>query len=122
MEQQTRRVNPSIAKMRWRNDHLIHEVTGSVVTYKTRADELVTVLRSLLERLIPSNITVIDNSPDEQLRIAVEKTGACYIKMPRNVGFGAGHNRAIVRHAGSSRYHVIVNPDIQFKPETIDKL
>jgi GT2 family glycosyltransferase len=67
-------------------------------------------------------ITVVDNSPDDALRSMVEAEGAQYIFAGKNLGFGAGHNLAIRRYVNSSEYHLILNPDTTFGPDTIPAL
>jgi len=74
--------------------------TVSLVTYKTPA--------SVVDRLRRASLAdgasvffVIDNTTD-------------------NVGFGAGHNKAIRQTmAQGAEYHFIVNPDISFDPGTL---
>lgn len=70
-----------------------------------------------------TNVIFVDNSPDSALENVVGKYAwAKYIKNPAgNKGFGHGHNLAL-RLAPPSKYFVVVNPDIAFSGETIEKL
>lgn len=73
-----------------------------------------------------STLYLIDNSPCRDLENHVagyDTNRVVYIFSGRNLGYGAGHNIAI-REAmkRDARYHVILNPDILFAPDSIDKL
>lgn len=50
-----------------------------------------------------------DNYPEVELLV-----------QPKNIGFGAGHN--VVINKVSSKYHVVINPDIVFVENTIKKM
>ena len=103
-------------------DARISGVTASVVTYNTPCDELSDLMRCMTANLIPENIAVVDNSPDDLLRPCVEAFGVQYLRTGRNIGFGAAHNRAVTLHNGRSRYHLLVNPDIVFGCDVIREL
>jgi GT2 family glycosyltransferase len=77
--------------------------TASLVTYKT-PQSVVDRLRTATLADGVDEFIVVDNTVD-------------------NVGFGAGHNKAI-REAGEkgSKYHFIINPDIFFEPGTLKKI
>ena len=77
--------------------------TASLVTYRTPV-ETVNRLRAAVLADGVDEFIVIDNTVD-------------------NVGFGAGHNKAI-RQAmeKGAKYHFIVNPDIFFEPGTLGKI
>ena len=96
-------------------------ITASIVLYKTDVKQIETVIgcanRSCIER-----IYVIDNSPTCALQSMVlslsEKIE--YIFGQGNVGYGAGHNIGIKRAIEiNSKYHVVLNPDIQFDEDVI---
>lgn len=103
-------------------DARIPWVTASVVTYQTPCDELAALMRCMTATLEPENIAVVDNSPDDMLRPCAEAFGVQYVRIGRNVGFGAAHNRAVELHNGRSRYHLLVNPDIVFGCDVIREL
>jgi hypothetical protein len=66
---------------------------------------------------------IVDNSPapwvaPEPLTDARVR----YFHPPENLGFGRGHNLAFAEVGAASDYHVLVNPDVYFAPEVIDRL
>lgn len=87
-------------------------ITASIVIYKTDPNQLARALLSLSGSDLLGQLMVIDNSPDDQLRRLVEDFGAEYVRPGRNLGFGAGHNLAMIKYRDIARYHVVVNPDI----------
>jgi GT2 family glycosyltransferase len=100
----------------------ITEITASIVTYKTSPEDLTNILSTLSQNFIPDHIAIIDNSPDTSLRAFVEGFGVRYVFTGRNLGFGGGHNRALLMYRDVSTYHLVVNPDIICGPEVIPKL
>jgi len=42
--------------------------------------------------------------------------------MQRNLGFGAGHNRALASLASAAPYHLILNPDVMLRPGVLTEL
>lgn len=99
-------------------------LTSSVVLYKTRVEQLSALADCVKKSGIMDKIYFVDNSPDESLRAvceAVEKSE--YIFNGKNIGYGAAHNIAIKKaiQAGSE-YHIVLNSDIKFAPEVLQKL
>ncbi len=45
-----------------------------------------------------------------------------YIHTGNNLGFGRAHNLALKTIAGSSKYHLVLNPDISFGPGVLEEL
>ncbi len=97
-------------------------VSVSIVLYRNDPAQVNAVLRSLHSSPIAVSVTVVDNSPEDALRPVVEAAGAEYLFNGKNIGFGAAHNIAIRRYLGQSAYHLILNPDVTFGPETIPAL
>ncbi len=71
---------------------------------------------------MPVNVAAVDNSPRENLRAVVEAYDATYIWQGQNRGFGVGHNIALRRMLDSSKYHLVVNPDVIFTNGVIECL
>ncbi len=99
-----------------------YSVTASIVLYRNDAEQLITAIRSFLSTPLDVKIAVVDNSPDDLLRSVVEREGADYIFPGKNVGFGSAHNIAIRNYMGLFDYHLILNPDVTFAPETVPSL
>lgn len=70
-------------------------------------------------------------TPEEELRRALDCLGRCpelgqtYIidNTHDNIGYGRGHNRAVEQSLTTdAEYHLVMNSDIEFSPETITAL
>lgn len=98
-------------------------VSASIVTYKTRLDELSRCIDSMRKNGI-APIYISDNSPSNELQEFCSKWSEVeYIFNDKNLGYGAGHNiairRAINMHAD---YHLVINPDVYFDEGVIEKI
>lgn len=94
-----------------------------MVTYKNPPAQIEGLIRSLQGSSVLRAVAVFDNSPDDSLRAAVIAAGAQYLRCRKNIGFGAGHNRAFAALAPlGATYHLIVNPDIDCAPHAIAAL
>lgn len=100
-----------------------YRISACVVTYNS-SDEIRNVLNSLVNSSIKENIDVyvVDNNSSDKTNLIIEKEfpEVHLIKMKENVGFGAGHNQIISRV--DSKYHLIVNPDINFDANILEGL
>jgi GT2 family glycosyltransferase len=65
---------------------------------------------------------LIDNSPTDDLKMLATDARIQYIHNPSNPGFGAAHNLTIKKILDESKYHLVLNPDIYFKPGTLEVL
>ncbi|MGE9313493.1 glycosyltransferase family 2 protein [Niabella sp. CJ426] len=100
------------------------ELTASIVLYKTNITEMKKAISSFLNTSINVHIFLVDNSPNDQLRAALpEDSRITYIPSHDNPGFGSAHNLAL-REAISleSKYHLILNPDIEFTNGVLEEL
>lgn len=98
------------------------DVTAAIVVYKNPPSLVRRAALSFMRTPRRVCLFVIDNSPTDELRRVAEECGAEYIFAGKNLGYGAAHNIAIARVANCSKYHLILNPDIYFDPEVIDRL
>lgn len=98
-------------------------ITASIVIYKTDREELTTVLKCTDSSEI-EKIYIIDNSPSDELRDFAEFSSKIeYVFGHGNVGYGAAHNIAIRKSIESgAKFHVVINPDIQFESGVIEEL
>lgn len=92
-------------------------ISASIVVYNGW-EEAVVAARSVLEYAPADFILYLidNNSPDgsaEQLRSAAAELGerVQVLCLPRNIGFGGGHNSVLPLLKSS--YHFVLNPDIQ---------
>lgn len=98
------------------------KLTISIVTYNN-SDTISRALDSIMQSTLPSRVIVVDNaSQDGTLELI--KTQYPHIEWiaSTNVGFGAGHNKAITHTMGQSDYHLIMNPDIYFEQNVLATL
>ena len=69
-------------------------ITVSIVTYKTKLEELEKCLNSLKSPLI-SRIYIVDNSKMKEIADFCQQYSNVIYIASDNVGYGAGHNQAI---------------------------
>ena len=98
-----------------------HDVIGSIVAYKSNPAELEQAIRSFVNTTLRVKMLVVDNSPTETLGPMCRRLGTDYLYTGRNHGFGAGHNIAI-RQTSTAKYHLVLNPDVQFEPKALEEL
>jgi len=98
------------------------QITASIVLYNEDFTELSTSVDSFLKTDLPKKLFLIDNAPQNDLRDRFVHPDIEYIQTKKNTGFGAGHNKVINMIKDHSIYHLILNPDVSFKPNVIPKL
>ena len=102
-------------------------LSASVVLYKSDPADLAKLFEALRnsdlsEWIVVDNGAVEDAKLATQLQSAVISFGGRYIAAPKNVGFGAGHNLALVAQREPSEFHVMLNPDVLFDPTVLGLL
>lgn len=100
------------------------DISIAIVAYNNESDVRKAVC-SILEHTalsISKKIYIVDNStqPGTLHLLAEEHPCVIYDRPPRNIGFGAGHNRVLPLL--DSRFHAIVNPDILLTEDSLDIL
>jgi GT2 family glycosyltransferase len=98
-----------------------YDVTASIVAYKTNHAELEQVVRCCRGSSLRVEILVVDNSPSDELASLCSALGVKYIHTVKNVGFGTAHNIAFNK-SSSAKYHLVLNSDVQFGHEIVEKL
>jgi hypothetical protein len=102
----------------------------SIVTFNHEAfirDALDSIEKSTLKRNNDCAVVVVDNSSTDKTReiVSREFPGVTLIDS-ENAGFSAGHNKAIRRLLenvdGKPVYHLIMNPDVYFGEDALEKL
>ena len=98
-------------------------VSGTVVAYHNR-DEILECLKSVKEQTkgVRLSLFVSDNGSDDGTPAAVRAAfpDVTVIENGANLGFGAGHNKVLPLL--SSRYHVMINPDITLQEDAVSKM
>lgn len=96
-------------------------ISASLVLYNTPIETFSGAINSLLNSTL-GIIYVIDNSPVSSMSPLLANSRIKYYHSPKNVGFGKGHNKAILEFIDDSDYHIVINPDVRFKPEVISQI
>ncbi len=100
-------------------------ISASIVLYKNDKSVLETI-NGFLHTPINGKLFLVDNSPTNDLQQVLAQTiidkRVEYIFNNSNLGFGAAHNIALKKVAGVSKYHLILNPDINFETNVIPAL
>lgn len=98
-------------------------VSAGIVTYNN-VSEIVPCLNSLIESTkdMDVEIYVFDNCSRDDTVCTIRRyfPRVHVIESSENLGFGCGHNQ-ILKEV-SSEFHMVVNPDIQFTPNIVQKL
>lgn len=78
--------------------------------------------RCVRESTVPVTLFAVDNSPGESTAAELTRQypDICVLTMKRNVGYGAGNN-AVIPYL-KTRYHVIMNPDVTFAPDLLQRM
>ncbi|MFA6129510.1 MAG: glycosyltransferase family 2 protein [Candidatus Omnitrophota bacterium] len=92
------------------------------MVFKNDRDSLKKAISSFLDTGLNVHLYVIDNSPTDSLRSLCADKNVEYVFNNNNLGFGAGHNFAINKMTGQTKYFLIFNPDVYFGPGTLEKL
>lgn len=98
------------------------DITASIVLYKNSPDLVAKAIKSFLNTDLNVFLYLVDNSPDDRLKILAKDKRIKYLKNEKNVGFGIGHNRAIQDVIDNSKYHLVLNPDIYFDNGVLEKI
>lgn len=100
------------------------KLTVSIVLYKTDPKQLMKVVQCVFSSGVADKIYFIDNSPDDSLRkVCLKFKKSEYIFNNANIGYGGAHNIALHKAIeNGSDYHVVLNPDIEFKQDVLSKL
>lgn len=98
-------------------------ITASIVLYNTKIEDL----REVIDSYRPDDnrkLFLIDNSEEKADYIeSLVNENVDYICTGNNIGYGAAHNVGIRKSIElEAEYHIVLNPDLSFKPEIIDQL
>jgi GT2 family glycosyltransferase len=71
--------------------------------------------------VIPCEVLIVDNAPlDDAAEKVARAGGARYLCSERNVGYGRAVNRGM--EAARGRYYLILNPDVEIRPGSVEAL
>lgn len=97
-------------------------LTASIVSYQHRPGEIKRVIDCVLKSPVEI-LYLIDNSLNDGLRELEKLSEKIRYIHSLNLGYGTGHNVAIkdaIEKGGD--YHVVINPDVYFEEEVLEKL
>ena len=97
-------------------------ITASIVLFNEDLKELENTVSCFLNVKISKKLYLIDNTLNGDFKGLFHHQDIEYIAVPSNIGFGAGHNKALKYLKDKSDYHLILNPDVSFKPKIITTL
>lgn len=99
-------------------------ITASIVVYKNDIQILKKAVDSFLNSTNDSILYLIDNSPTDECGMHFNHSRIHYTFNNANLGFGAAHNIALnkIIESSSSQYHIVLNPDVYFDRNVIQRL
>jgi GT2 family glycosyltransferase len=98
-----------------------YDLTAAIVAYKSDLTELKTAIDSCLASSLRVQVIVVDNAASDELDALCHICKVRYIRTGRNIGFGAAHNVAL-KNALPAKYHLVLNPDVQFEQGILEEL
>jgi GT2 family glycosyltransferase len=97
-------------------------VTASIVIYNTPHSLLDKVIKSIAEAGVCKRLYVIDNFNEASVFDFSRFDFIEYINPSSNLGYGAGHNVALRKVISSSSFHFVINPDISFEGDVLERM
>ena len=95
-------------------------ISATIVLYKEDINTLQKTINCFLKTPMVKKLYLVDNSPTNKLQDKFDHPEIEYIFNGKNKGFGKAHNVVIPKL--TSKYHLILNPDITFEPGVIPNL
>ena len=92
------------------------QLTASIVVYNEDLQILEQTICSFLKVPLPKKLYIIDNSPSRTKHELLAQEEIDYRHVGKNSGFGAAHNLVIHAIELRSKFHLILNPDVCFRP------
>ena len=98
-------------------------LTASIVLYKTPIQQIKTILNCIISANSIEHLFIIDNYPMEKNKFLFKDFSFVEYIENENTGYGSSHNIALHKAVElGSDYHVVLNPDIEFEPDVLNKL
>lgn len=97
----------------------MYDITCSIVLYNNPWEEIKSAIESFIRTKCSVKLFLVDNSTTDKLRFHFNHPAIEYIFTGENIGFGAAHNIALARVKNISKYHLILNPDVEFQPQIL---
>ncbi len=98
------------------------KITASIVVYKSNPAELERAIKSFQSSALAGELFIVDNSPTPDAREVCLALGCQYIFAGSNLGYGKAHNLVMRNILGRTSYHLVLNPDVYFEADVLEKL
>jgi GT2 family glycosyltransferase len=100
------------------------DISCSIVVFHNPVKEIKNAINSFLAGTSNVKLYLVDNSVDDNLRFTFDSFSPLveYIYNGKNLGYGSAHNIAIQKTINSSRYHLVLNPDVEFDATVLNRL
>jgi glycosyltransferase involved in cell wall biosynthesis len=98
------------------------DLSISIVLYENDEEEIQSLLNCIYANSLLYKVYLIDNSATDKLKTLVNKNDVEYIFNNKNIGFGKAHNIALKKSINDSLYHLVLNPDIEFETDVLEKI
>ena len=99
-----------------------YDVVGSCVLFNTPLDEITRIAAQFAQSGCRTHLIFVDNSPKPMAMPVFDPERVTVLRPGRNLGYGAGNNCALTASAGWSRYFLILNSDLEFDGQGIDRM
>ena len=100
----------------------MYDITGSIVIFNNDRVILRRAIDSFLNTNLRVQLFLFDNSNTNSLKDIIDDERVIYHFNKKNVGFGCGHNYAIKHYQFLTNYHLVLNPDIFYDLNNIEKI
>jgi N-acetylglucosaminyl-diphospho-decaprenol L-rhamnosyltransferase len=100
------------------------DLTVATVSYRS-ADRVAALLSSLKASTIPIPRLIVANNAvdDDAIRdLAAAETQVEVVETGANLGYGGAMNAAIRERPSTSRWILLINPDLRFEPDAIERM
>jgi GT2 family glycosyltransferase len=100
-------------------------INCSIVLYNPNYSKIHKTIQCVLASPLLNKLYLIDNSENNNFSFKIKEYGnkVIYIFNNNNLGFGKAHNIALKDSiAKSINYHIIINPDVYFDNDVIEKM
>jgi GT2 family glycosyltransferase len=97
-------------------------ITGSIVLFKENLTDLHKAIECFLAIPPKKKLYLIDNTPSRFFEYVFVNQQIEYIAVEENIGFGSAHNRILDKIKQTSKFHLILNPDVSFNLGVISNL
>jgi GT2 family glycosyltransferase len=94
-----------------------YQITATIVLYHEDQEILKKTIASFLKIPLKKKLFLVDNSATRSFQNFFNDEEIEYFFPGKNIGFGKGHN--FVLDKLNSKYHLLLNPDIEFTATTI---